>query len=552
MREWEDNQKLLEILSKQSFITEQDARRALEFVETGRGSVLDYLFFQEILSRDLLGQAIAEYYNVQYANLNARFPTKEEVILVPAEIGLKYKAVYFGEMDGAIVITTDDPTQQEILPAVKKIFKKKKVKLAFSLPDEIRRALLFYREDFASRFLTLIEDNSRHGAPLIVEELIKDALFARASDIHIEPREKGVEIRFRVDGIVQFVANIKHEYYQRILNRIKVLARLRTDLHGVPQDGSIRFETEEDKADIRVSIVPIFDGEKVVMRVLNYYTGGLSLNELGLSGTAKQLLVEASKKPFGMILTVGPTGSGKTTTLYGVLRVLNRPEVNIATIEDPIEYRMEGVNHMQVDRARDMTFSTGLRSLVRQDPDIILVGEIRDRETAEISVNAALTGHLLLSTFHANDAATAIPRLLDMGIEPFLLSSTLDLMISQRLVRKLCSHCRVSKEVTIASLKAQFPYAAKLMKQKSITMYESKGCNVCRHSGFTGRTAVFELLKVTPALEELIGRSPTKQEVRELAQKEGFLTMYEDGLEKVKSGVTTLEELERVVPAPKE
>jgi type II secretory ATPase GspE/PulE/Tfp pilus assembly ATPase PilB-like protein len=302
---------------------------------------------------------------------------------------------------------------------------------------------------------------------------------------------------------------------------------------------------------MRTSIIPIVEGEKVVLRVLGSYVQGLTFNDLGLTETNQALLHEAADKPFGMILVVGPTGSGKTTTLYSLLKLMNTPDTNITTIEDPVEYKVQGLNQIQVNLATGLTFVRGLRSVVRQDPDIILVGEIRDLETAEISVNAALTGHLLLSTFHANDAATAVPRLLDMGIEPFLLSSTMNIIIAQRLVRKICDHCKVSVEKQPSDFDTpQLKGVVKYLPAKNLTLYEGKKCEVCGFTGYKGRTSIYEVIKITPSLQELIVKRPSAAEIWTLARQEGAKSVFEDGLDKVMRGVTTIEELVRIAPPP--
>lgn len=307
--------------------------------------------------------------------------------------------------------------------------------------------------------------------------------------------------------------------------------------------------SETQNVDLRVSLIPTVEGEKVVMRVLGSYVAGLSFADVGFSDVHREIIERSIAKPFGMILTVGPTGSGKTTTLYSLLKLLNKPDVNITTIEDPVEYKMTGTNQIQVRESGNMTFARGLRSIVRQDPDIILVGEIRDQETAEISVNAALTGHLLLSSFHANDAATAMPRLVDMGIEPFLLASTLEIIIAQRLVRRICSNCRYSLPASTAMEAVHIPNIkwAEYLKP-SDTVYAGKGCNVCAGSGYNGRVALFEIIEVTPEMQELMLHSPSTRQIETLARKQGSPSMFWDGIDKVKLGMTTLSEVVRVVP----
>lgn len=387
-------------------------------------------------------------------------------------------------------------------------------------------------------------------APEIIEEILTDAVSFRTSDIHFEPQEKEVIVRFRIDGVLHEAGRIPKEYYENIVNRLKVQARLRIDEHYAAQDGAIRFVRDGHLIDARLSLIPTLDGEKIVLRLLADYMRSFALSDLGLLGDGQKLLEVSAKKPFGMILVTGPTGSGKTTTLYAVLRTLNNPEVNITTIEDPVEFKIPGINQIQVNQQTNLTFAKGLRSIVRQDPDIILVGEVRDQETAEIAVNAALTGHLLLSTFHANDASTAIPRLIDMGIEPFLLSSTLELIIAQRLVRRICESCRYSISVKTISLEKILPKAKKYFSKESITLYKGKGCPKCSGTGYKGRIGIFEFINMNPELQELILKNPSSQQIWEVSEKNGAISLFEDGLEKVKNGLTTLDELLRVANPP--
>jgi type II secretory ATPase GspE/PulE/Tfp pilus assembly ATPase PilB-like protein len=355
-----------------------------------------------------------------------------------------------------------------------------------------------------------------------------------------------------VDGVLHEAGRLPKEYYENVLNRIKVKSALRIDEHYSAQDGSLHYDGKSGiSVDMRTSIIPIVEGEKVVLRILGSYVQGLTFNDLGLTPKNQELLREAADKPFGMILVVGPTGSGKTTTLYSLLKMLNTPDTNITTIEDPVEYKVQGLNQIQVNQATGLTVVRGLRAIVRQDPDIILVGEIRDLETVEISVNAALTGHLLLSTFHANDAATAIPRLLDMGTEPFLLSSTMNLIIAQRLVRKICDHCKVSVVKQPSDFNTpQLQGVIKYLPKENLTLYEGKKCEVCGFTGYKGRTSIYEVIKVTPTMQELIVKRPSAQEIWKLARQEGAKSVFEDGLEKVKNGITSIEELVRIAPPP--
>jgi type II secretory ATPase GspE/PulE/Tfp pilus assembly ATPase PilB-like protein len=335
-----------------------------------------------------------------------------------------------------------------------------------------------------------------------------------------------------------------------MVNRIKVRSQLRIDTHQQMQDGAMQHESGDRAVDMRVSIAPTLSGEKVAIRLLAEYIRDFSLGGLGLTAKQETYVRQAAKKPFGMILTAGPTGSGKTTTLYAVLKMLNTTKVNITTIEDPVEYRIAGVNQIQVNEEADITFANGLRSIVRQDPDTILVGEIRDTETNEIALNAALTGHLMLSTFHANDAATGIPRLIEMGAEPFLVASTLEVIIAQRLVRTICTQCRHSVEINKTDIREYSnELATTLAKgdQKKVTVYEGKGCDTCGHSGYHGRSAIFEIIQITPEMKQLIVDSPSASKVRKQADKQGDETMFDAGVNAVRQGRTTIEELTRVV-----
>ncbi len=542
-----NNDKIKEILLKGSYITEEDIKKAEGYLAQRKGDLVDYLLGEGLITKDLWGQAIAEYFAVDYADLNTHIPSQDDVLKLPKEIGKKYRAIVYSEDDTNVVVATDNPTQPELLAALKQLFPKKNIELAYGLSDDIDDALIHYRESLDNRFKKIFELTDR-VAPEVVIEIIDDAIVNRASDIHFEPQDEDVIIRVRIDGVLREAAHISKKYYENILNLIKVNAHMRIDQHSAAQDGSMRIKKGEHQIDLRVAVMPTLDGEKITIRILSDQVKQYSLTEIGLSDKEQDMLIAASKKPFGMILVTGPTGSGKTTTLYAVLRLLNKPEVNITTIEDPVEYKIAGVNHIQVNPQTNLTFAKGLRSIVRQDPDIILVGEIRDHDTAEIAVNAALTGHLLLSSFHANDAPTAIPRLIDMDVEPFLLSSTLELIIAQRLVRKICQTCRVGITVKREALIEKNDILGKYFADKSIHLYEGKGCKVCGGSGYIGRSAIFEFIQMTREMKDLILTNPSTQEIWDLAIKQGAKSLFEDGIEKVKNGITTIDEVLRVAP----
>ncbi len=386
----------------------------------------------------------------------------------------------------------------------------------------------------------------------ILDNIVEHAIVLNASDIHFEPLQKEILIRYRIDGILHEILSLGKIVEPILVARVKVLANLQIDEHRVPQDGRFRFDMEEGNTiDVRVNVIPTMHGEKVEMRLLRSSTRPLSLEELGLSADATKLMNVEIKKPHGMILVTGPTGHGKTTTLYAIMHILNTPEVNITTIEDPIEYEMPRVNQTQVNVKSGITFANGLRALLRQNPDIIMIGEIRDNETVEIAVHSALTGHLVLSSLHTNDAPSALPRLLDMGAPAFLLASTINMVIAQRLVRRICTSCVISYPIpeemkqlvtNLASLVPDQP-----LRRIPTTLYKGQGCKVCGSSGFTGQIGIFEVLRVTDSLRSLLIRAAPVHEIRAQAIKEGMVSMLEDGLDKVERGVTTIEEVLRVV-----
>jgi len=389
----------------------------------------------------------------------------------------------------------------------------------------------------------------------LVDQLIEKAHAMRASDIHIDPLAKAVRIRFRIDGVLQNAYTFPKEINNEVIARIKILSRMRTDEHQATQDGRFRYtfseETEKEGRnrfiDFRVSIVPTYHGENAVLRLLTDKNEESTLEDLGFSDSDKKKIEEAMKKTNGMILSTGPTGSGKTTTMYTLIKMLNSPGVSIITIEDPIEYAVEDIEQIQVNPRLGLTFANGLRSILRQDPNIIMVGEIRDAETASIAVNTALTGHLLLSTLHTNDAATTLPRLLDMGIEEYLVASTVSIAIGQRLVRKICESCKEKIPMTHAMKEAlaQTPYASLLVNSDHV--FKGKGCDDCAGSGYRGRICINEVLVADSEIKEAILRRASANEIKKIAIKNGMTTMFEDGFNKVKDGFTTVEEVLRVI-----
>lgn len=391
----------------------------------------------------------------------------------------------------------------------------------------------------------------------IFEIILAGALKMDASDIHIEPEEMAVRLRYRLDGVLQDISDISEHYYRSILSRIKLLGGMKINIHTSPQDGRFTIKTDEADIEVRVSIIPSAYGETIVMRLLDPRKIKLDLKDLGFREDDLAVIEEQIARPNGLILNTGPTGSGKTTTLYAFLQKIYNPEIKIITIEDPIEYHLEGITQTQVNLTRDYTFASGLRSILRQDPDVILIGEIRDNETAEIAMNAALTGHIVFSTLHTNDACGAIPRLLDMKVQSAILAPALNLIIAQRLLRKLCVHCKEEVEATpeqsekIKSMMAKMPERVKKPNLgNKITFYKSKGCNECNGTGYKGRVAVAELLVVDRDIQDLISRDdkiPNANEIKDLALKKGMTTMEDDAVLKILTGITSLSEAENVI-----
>ena len=386
-----------------------------------------------------------------------------------------------------------------------------------------------------------------HSITDLVDLIVRKAWESAASDIHIDPQPNSVLIRYRIDGVLYDIFSLKKELHPLVITRIKVLSGLRTDEHFMAQDGRFKIAQESEEIDLRVSIIPTYHGENVVMRLLVGEARALNIEDLGFSERDLEILRRYIRKPYGMILATGPTGSGKTSTLYSILKILNSRQVSIVTIEDPIEYSVAGVTQIQANPQTNLTFAAGLRSIVRQDPNIIMVGEIRDEETSGIAINAAMTGHLLLSTLHTNDSATTLPRLLDMGAEPFLIASTVNVAIGQRLVRRLCEKCKsqysLSREERV-SLSAVIPN--ELLKKHKV-FWKENGCAACNNTGYTKRSGIFEVMEVTEPIRKLIMRRANSDEIRVAARQGGMTTMLEDGFNKAVSGVTSIAELLRVI-----
>lgn len=526
-------------------------KRAAEKHEPLEHSVLWYGF----LSDEELARLVADTLRFPFVPLGDVTIPDETMALLPEVVARKQLAVVFREDDREIHVAAADPRNRELFDFLERKTGKS-AKIFLATERDIRHKLATYAEDVSGTLEKLLAGLSG-AAPaesdsriiVLMDELIRSAHENRASDIHIEPEEGRSVVRFRVDGFLQDVIGLPEDVHIQAISRIKVLARLRMDEHATPQDGKIQVSGDDGSFDIRVSIVPVTGGEKAVLRLLSERSRQFSLDTLGLSEDDLAKIRSAYAKPYGCILSTGPTGCGKTTTLYAILKLLNRREVNVMTIEDPVEYDMEGVNQIQVNPKTGLTFASGLRSILRQDPNVILVGEIRDGETAEIAVQLAMTGHLVLSTLHTNDAATAVPRLLDMGIEPFLVASTVNVIVAQRLIRQVHEACRVSEEIPYEKLAGFFDPDTLLRSGvepgETLRAYRGKGCAACNGTGFEGRVGLFEVLVVDDAIREAVLARKDAETIRALAIGSGMRTLAEDGLRRIREGATTLEEVLR-------
>ena len=555
----------------------------------------DVLISQGLITQEELAKLEAYILGIPFVNLEKEKIDPEALKIIPEPIARTHNIVSFRRRGNNLEVAMLDP---EDLGTIDFIKKKANLKILPRLTtvQGIKNVLRQYHQSLEAEFGEIISRQARtlgkdalveketaaiksareEELPLedaelekvaqdlpiikIVDTLLRHAILQRASDIHIEPFEKDILVRYRIDGILREAMILPKRVLAGIVARIKVLANLKLDEHRLPQDGRFKAETEDYKYSIRVSVLPVFDGEKVVMRLLAESTTALTLEELGISGEALEKIQTNLRKPVGMILITGPTGSGKTTTLYAMMEILNTPEINISTVEDPVEYRMPRTNQTQVNPKIGLTFASGLRSLVRQDPDVIMVGEIRDNETASLAINASLTGHLVLSTIHTNSAAGSIPRLIDMKVEPFLISSTLNVILAQRLVRRLtddkaaykfkpselkniAKYCNLEKILTV--LKEE-----KIVKPQDawedINFYRPKSSKECPE-GYRGRVGIYEVLAVSSAIKELIVKEATADQIQAQAQKEGMMTMTEDGFIKAAQGLTSVEEILRVI-----
>jgi len=563
-------------------VKKEDIKKAETEAKKSGKKIDDVLLAWGKINEEELARLKAYILGIPFVNLEGEKIDAKVLAVIPEPIAKKHNIVSFKKNGSNLEVAMLDP---EDLVTIEFIKKTADFKIFPRLTNvaSMKCVLSQYQKSLAAEFGEIIKVDSETLATVlkepgdevdvedlkktaedlpivrIVDTLIRHAILQRSSDIHIEPTEKEVLVRYRIDGILHNAMVLPKQVTSGIVARIKVLANLKLDEHRLPQDGRFKIETTEYKYSLRVSILPVFDGEKVVMRLLPENAKGFTLEDLGFHGEALEALYKNIKKPLGMILATGPTGSGKTTTLYTILSLLNLPGVNISTIEDPVEYRMPRVNQTQVRPDIGLSFATGLRSLVRQDPDIIMVGEIRDTETANLAINAALTGHLVLSSLHTNSAAGSLPRLLDMKVEPFLIVSTTNAIIAQRLVRKLCGepekHILTEAEIKKLGEHVDLERVLEFLKKekivslkavwKDIPFFRPKLTAECQ-DGYSDRIGIHEVLEMTPTIKDLLMKSATSDQIEEQAKKEGMMTMVEDGITKCVQGLTTIEEVFRV------
>jgi len=568
------NEQIKNILNEADILPAKEFDKFAKEAKNSGKEIENYLIEKKIITPLTLYESAAHYFKVPFINLKDQIIRKDILISIPEPIAITHKLIAFASDDKEIKIATLDPENLEIFEFIKKKTGLKP-KIYLTTPDSIKTALKQYHKSLKAEFKDLTNEKDKiagdenlkklaEDLPIvrIVDTLLEYAIFENASDIHIEAEEKNIIVRYRVDGILRNVMTLPKNVQSGIVARIKILANLKVDEHRLPQDGRFKITTKDYKVSFRVSIIPTFDGEKIVMRLLNEKAQILTLEQLGFQPGSLEILKRNITKPHGMILVTGPTGSGKTTTLYTILNILNTPEVNITTIEDPIEYRIPHINQSQVNPKIGYTFASGLRAFLRQDPDIIMVGEIRDKETAEIATHAAMTGHLVLSTLHTNDAVTTLPRLAEMGVPSFLIASTTNLVIAQRLVRKICPNCIQSYQLdkqTIEELEKQLDIKSimeTLQKEKaiidakkglgSLLFYRGKGCKQCNNSGYKGRIGIYETLEITEPIQELILKRASRVEIKKQTEKQNMIEIAEDGFIKAKNGITTIEEIMRV------
>lgn len=572
-------EELLEVLLREKLISFNQLTEAKINAEKAKQDVEEYLEKQEIIDPESMARYKAEIYSLPYELITDKKMAEEVIELIPFEVADNYKIICYERSGDVIKVGMLDPGNFKAVEAADFLAKKENLKVQYFVISSLgyKHAVKNYKTlkkevDIALEKKTKDElaDEYESGGGMEFEEVIKSAPVAkivsvimrhavegRASDIHVEPLQKDTRVRYRIDGILNTSLVLPKNVHNSIVARIKVLANLKLDETRMPQDGRVREVVNDKEIDFRVSVIPLLYGEKVVMRILDVTKGAPTLEELGYIASGLKIIKENIKRTDGMFLVTGPTGSGKSTTIFSIMNMLNKEGVNIATLEDPVEYYVQGVNQAQIRPEVGFTFASGLRSILRQDPDIIMVGEIRDNETAELAVHSSLTGHFVLSTLHTNDALGAIPRLIDMKLEPFLLGSTLNTVIAQRLARRICEHCKKEQEFPpdikneVIRMLDNMPndiirqYLDDYDKNK-IVYYKGEGCSKCGNTGYSGRVAVVEVLDINDRIKQIVINKNASLNMEEVRKSQKFVTIQEDGILKVLKGLTTYEEILRV------
>jgi len=555
-----DSDTLYNTLRELNVIPARELESAYKESQKSANPLGQILLQKELIADENLGKVIADNLKLPFVSLAKAQITQDVLRIVPEIIARRDKIIAFERGDDGLKVAMANPKDEQI---IKSLAKKTGDPIVpyYATEQDIENTIHLYQKEMQSTFNNLLNQQVEKAKIMVAKEvpvakivdlLVEYAYENKASDIHIEPNETESLIRFRIDGILHDVLKLPHDLHAQLVSRIKVLSKLRIDEHLSAQDGKMQEKLPQEKLDIRVSIVPIVEGEKVVLRLLSSHSRQFALSDLGMFNYDVAKVKNGFTKPYGMVLSTGPTGSGKTTTIYAILKIINTRDKNIDTIEDPVEYDIAGINQIQVNPKTNLTFADGLKSILRQDPDVIFVGEIRDKETAGISTNAAMTGHLVLSTLHTNNAATALPRLIDMGVEPFLVASTINIIIGQRLVRKICVKCRYSLSTSTKDLAKNIPpemIAKNFGDKKEIRVYLGKGCPICHNTGYSERIGLFEVMEVSSVIRNLIEQKTSADKIEEEAIKGGMVTMLEDGLRKVKLGITSVEEILRATKA---
>lgn len=549
------------LLVEKGYIKSDEFDKAATTATEQGVEIESYLVQHDFIKDEQLGLVIAEHYAVPLVDLGNVKIDDAVLALIPEVVARSRGIIAFLRDEKGLRLAMREPDDLEMLHLIEKRAGVSVTPYYVTLHD-FQAALERYKASLSVSFEKILarlkdqllsRDERDEAIVELMDMLVQYGYQNKSSDIHVSPMARHVMVRFRIDGVLHDVLEMPKELLDPVVMRVKILSKMRTDEHRAAQDGKFRFNAKEEVIDVRISIVPTTYGENIVMRLLSSKLRRFSLVDLGFREVDLEKVSRASESPHGMILVTGPTGSGKTTTVYAVLKILNTRDVHIATIEDPVEYDIEGATQIQVNPKTGLTFAKGLRSIVRQDPDIIMVGEIRDSETAGIAVNSAMTGHLVLSTLHANDSATTFPRLFDMGIEPFLIASTVTIVIAQRLVRKTCEKCRASYVLSPDEwgLIEEEAFIKKFFESRGFSAksrprgYKGGGCMVCADTGYSGRLGIFEVLEMTEEIKQLILKRSTSDQITRASKDGGMTTMLEDGLEKVLLGLTTLEEVLR-------